>query len=108
MSELAVSQRNFAFLHQRDPLLAQLGAAAERYCIADPMACLLKLREFGEVVARLCRLSAVLAISIIDGRAGEFEEVVKAHRQGNRRQTQFSKRKPATRSNSRRLLVTRV
>ena len=52
MTELAVSQQNFAFLRQRDPLLAQLGASAERYCIADPNACLLKLRQFGEVVAR--------------------------------------------------------
>jgi type I restriction enzyme R subunit len=43
---------NFAFLTQADPLLAQLGASAERYCTADPNACLLKLRQFGEAVAQ--------------------------------------------------------
>ena len=43
---------NFAFLTQADPLLAQLGASGERYCTADPNACLLKLRQFGEAVAQ--------------------------------------------------------
>ena len=33
-------------------MLAQLGASAERYCIADPNACLLKLRQFGEAIAQ--------------------------------------------------------
>lgn len=42
---------NFAFLMNGDPLLAQLGASAERYCLPDPNACLLKLRQFGEAVA---------------------------------------------------------
>ena len=46
------SQSNFAFLERADPLLAQLGSSAERYCIADPGACLLKLRQFGEAVAQ--------------------------------------------------------
>ncbi|WP_137734868.1 type I restriction-modification system endonuclease [Pseudaquabacterium pictum] len=46
------SQSNFAFLERADPLMAQLGISAERYCIADPNACLLKLRQFGEVVAQ--------------------------------------------------------
>jgi type I restriction enzyme R subunit len=43
---------NFAFLEQCDPLLAQLGTSAERYCISDPNASLLKLRQFGEAVAQ--------------------------------------------------------
>ena len=43
---------NFAFLEPQDPLLAQLGASAENHCVADPNACLLKLRQFGEAVAQ--------------------------------------------------------
>ena len=43
---------NFAFLEPHDPLLAQLGASAENHCVADPNACLLKLRQFGEAVAQ--------------------------------------------------------
>ena len=43
---------NFAFLEPHDPLLAQLGASADNHCIADPNACLLKLRQFGEAIAQ--------------------------------------------------------
>ncbi|MDT7834794.1 type I restriction-modification system endonuclease [Aquabacterium sp. OR-4] len=46
------STSNFAFLHARDPLLAQLAVSAERYCHDDPNASLLKLRQFGEAVAQ--------------------------------------------------------
>ncbi|NCT81836.1 MAG: type I restriction-modification system endonuclease [Comamonadaceae bacterium] len=52
MPTQATSSANFAFLERDDPLLAQLGASAERYCHADPNACLLKLRQFGEAVAQ--------------------------------------------------------
>lgn len=52
MADPAAAPSNFAFLRQRDPLLAQLGASAERYCRADANACLLKLRQFGEAVAQ--------------------------------------------------------
>ncbi len=52
MDKSALPQQNFAFLQQFDPLLAQLGACVERYCQADPNACLLKLRQFGEAVAQ--------------------------------------------------------
>lgn len=43
---------NFAFMREHDPLLLQLCAAAERYCITDPNTTLLKLRQFGEAIAQ--------------------------------------------------------
>lgn len=43
---------NFSFLPKRDALLAQLGTWAERYFATDPNACLVKLRQFGEVAAQ--------------------------------------------------------
>ncbi len=62
MSGSAELQSNFTFLAQRDPLLAQLGALAERYCLSDPNASLLKLRQFGESVAR--HLAAVHGLAL--------------------------------------------
>ena len=43
---------NVEFPAQRDPWLAQLGASAERYAIADPNAGLRLLRQFGENLAQ--------------------------------------------------------
>lgn len=44
---------NFAFLAPHDPQLVRLGALAERYFRDDPNTCLIKLRQFGEVLAQL-------------------------------------------------------
>lgn len=44
---------NFGFLAVHDPQLARLGALAERYFADDPNTCLIKLRQFGEVLAQL-------------------------------------------------------
>ncbi|MDC3988187.1 type I restriction-modification system endonuclease [Polyangium jinanense] len=46
------SSPNFAFLAHHDPLLAILGTQAERYFADDPNTCLLKLRQFGERLAK--------------------------------------------------------
>ncbi|ARU05355.1 hypothetical protein CCO03_12260 [Comamonas serinivorans] len=43
---------NFDFLRKREPELWQLGQQAERYFHPDPNTCLLKLRQFGEVLAQ--------------------------------------------------------
>jgi type I restriction enzyme, R subunit len=43
---------NFEFLRVHDPLLVALGAQAERYFADDPSTALIKLRQFGEVLAR--------------------------------------------------------
>jgi type I restriction enzyme, R subunit len=46
---------NFGFLAQHDVQLVRLGALAERYFRDDPSTCLIKLRQFGEVLARWSR-----------------------------------------------------
>lgn len=51
---------NFAFLVAHDPLLDHLGALAERYFADDSSTCLLKLRQFGEVLAQ--RTAAVAGL----------------------------------------------
>jgi type I restriction enzyme, R subunit len=43
---------NFAFLAYHDPRLVVLGSQAERYFADDPNTCLVKLRQFGEVLAQ--------------------------------------------------------
>ncbi|UBF30506.1 type I restriction-modification system endonuclease (plasmid) [Kovacikia minuta CCNUW1] len=44
---------NFEFLRIHDPQLVRLGSLAERYFADDPNTCLIKLRQFGEVLAQL-------------------------------------------------------
>jgi type I restriction enzyme, R subunit len=44
---------NFGFLEIHDPQLVRLGALAERYFTEDPNTCLIKLRQFGELLAQL-------------------------------------------------------
>lgn len=44
--------RNFGFLRAYEPQLDRLGALAERYFADDPSTCLIKLRQFGEELAR--------------------------------------------------------
>ncbi len=44
---------NFEFLNVHDRQLVQLGASAERYFSEDPNTCLIKLRQFGELLAQL-------------------------------------------------------
>lgn len=44
---------NFGFLERHDPLLVSLGALAERYFSEDPVTAVIKLRQFGELLARL-------------------------------------------------------
>lgn len=43
---------NFAFLARRDENLARLGLLAEKYLADDPNTCLLKLRQFAELLAQ--------------------------------------------------------
>ncbi|BBD61064.1 type III restriction enzyme res subunit [Nostoc sp. HK-01] len=44
---------NFSFLAAHDQQLVRLGALAERYFVDDPNTCLIKLRQFGELLAQL-------------------------------------------------------
>jgi type I restriction enzyme, R subunit len=44
---------NFAFLNIHDRQLVKLGTLAEKYFKDDPITCLMKLRQFGELLAQL-------------------------------------------------------
>ncbi|NJO30157.1 MAG: hypothetical protein HC874_23470, partial [Richelia sp. SL_2_1] len=48
---------NFGFLASHDSQLARLGTLAERYFADDPNTCLIKLRQFGELLAQLVAAS---------------------------------------------------
>jgi type I restriction enzyme, R subunit len=54
---------NFDFLGKHDAQLVRLGALAERYFRDDPNTCLIKLRQFGEVLAQLTAAKAGLLAS---------------------------------------------
>jgi type I restriction enzyme R subunit len=49
---MEVPSANFAFLDAYDPLLVKLGGQAEQYFFADPNICLIRLRQFGEILAQ--------------------------------------------------------
>jgi len=51
---------NFDFLGKHDAQLVRLGALAERYFKEDPNTCLIKLRQFGELLAQLTAAKAGL------------------------------------------------
>ncbi|MFQ3617560.1 MAG: type I restriction-modification system endonuclease [Cyanobacteriota bacterium] len=54
---------NFSFLAVHDAQLVRLGALAERYFADDPNTCLIKLRQFGELLAQLTAAKAGLYVS---------------------------------------------
>ena len=49
---------NFGFLSSHDSQLVRLGTLAERYFADDPNTCLIKLRQFGELLAQLVAANA--------------------------------------------------
>jgi len=51
---------NFAFLRVHDLQLVRLGSQAERYFGDDPNTCLIKLRQFGEILAQMVAASVGL------------------------------------------------
>jgi type I restriction enzyme, R subunit len=57
---LTIGSGNFTLLAQHDIQLVRLGALAERYFRDDPNTCLIKLRQFGEVLAQLAAAKAGL------------------------------------------------
>lgn len=54
---------NFAFLEVHNPQLVRLGALAEQYFTSDPNTCLIKLRQFGELLAQLTAANVGLYVS---------------------------------------------
>jgi type I restriction enzyme, R subunit len=72
---------NFDFLGTQDAQLVRLGALAERYFKDDPNTCLIKLRQFGELLAQLTAAKAGLLASPEEPQADllrrlKFERVV--------------------------------
>lgn len=63
MPAAKITSANFAFLVEHDRLLDHLGALAERYFTDDPSTCLVKLRQFGEVLAQRTAAQAGLYTS---------------------------------------------
>ncbi len=54
---------NFDFLKVHEPALVTLGAQAEQYFRTDPNTCLIKLRQFGELLAQLTAARTALFTS---------------------------------------------
>ena len=52
-SIMNVQSGNFRFLEPHDVQLVRLGALAERYFPDDPNTCLIKLRQFAELLTQL-------------------------------------------------------
>jgi len=60
---MTVESANFQFLRSHDVQLVRLGALAERYFQDDPSTCLIKLRQFGELLAQLTAAKTGLFVS---------------------------------------------
>jgi len=72
---------NFDFLGTQDAQLVRLGALAERYFKDDPNTCLIKLRQFGELLAQLTAAKGGLLASPEESQADllrrlKFERIV--------------------------------
>lgn len=65
---------NFSFLEVQDVRLARLGALAERYFFDDTPSTLIKLRQFGELVAK----DVAARQGLLPSEAATFDEVLRA------------------------------
>ena len=64
-----IPSTNFEFLRQHNAQLYRLGALAERYFQDDPNTCLLKLRQFAELLAQLTAVNVGLFDSVEESQA---------------------------------------
>jgi type I restriction enzyme, R subunit len=60
---ISINSANFGFLKADSPQLVRLGALAEHYFQDDPNTCLIKLRQFGELLAQTTAANAGLLAS---------------------------------------------
>jgi hypothetical protein len=60
---ISINSANFGFLKADNPQLVRLGALAEHYFQEDPNTCLIKLRQFGELLAQTTAASVGLFAS---------------------------------------------
>ncbi|WP_437736406.1 type I restriction-modification system endonuclease [Sorangium sp. So ce1335] len=66
---------NFVFLDRHDPRLVVLGTQAERYFADDPITCLVKLRQFGEILAQRAAARLGLYASPAENQAALIERL---------------------------------
>lgn len=66
---MTVESANFEFLRPHDVQLVRLGALAEGYFRNDPSTCMMKLRQFGELLAQLTAAKTGLFVSIEESQA---------------------------------------
>ena len=66
---MAAESANFDFLRVHDVQLVRLASLAERYFQDDPSTCLIKLRQFAELLAQLTAAKTGLFISIDESQA---------------------------------------
>jgi type I restriction enzyme R subunit len=62
---ISINSANFGFLKADSPQLVRLGALAEHYFQDDPNTCLIKLRQFGELLAQTTAASAGLTFQTL-------------------------------------------
>lgn len=62
---------NFAFLAVHESQLVRLGTLAEQYFAPDPVTCLMKLRQFGELLAQL--LAANVGLYDVDAEESQLK-----------------------------------
>ena len=60
---ISINSANFGFLKADSPQLVRLGALAEHYFQDDPNTCLIKLRQFSELLAQTTAANAGLLAS---------------------------------------------
>jgi type I restriction enzyme R subunit len=58
------SGTNFGFLGQYDTVLVGVASLAERYFADDPVTCLMKLRQFGELLAQQIAARAGVFVAV--------------------------------------------
>jgi type I restriction enzyme, R subunit len=66
---MATESANFGFLRPYDAQLVRLGALAERYFRDNPSTCLIKLRQFTELLAQLTAAKTGLFVSTEEAQA---------------------------------------
>lgn len=79
-----MASQNFGFLRSHDPLFLKLADDAERLFVADPSACIMKLRQLGEAFAK----EAAAAVGVYAGPEVAQVDVLRALEQ---RQIAFGK-----------------
>ncbi|WP_343565471.1 type I restriction-modification system endonuclease [Kiloniella sp. b19] len=74
-----LSSQNFFFLEHTAPQLSKLGAQAERYFEEDPNTSLVKLRQFGEVLAKVTAANLGIHCDPNDTRSIVLLERIQTH-----------------------------